>query len=145
MCIRRQYRRFFCEKGYYSCVSAHVHFGFVHNIVCRRKRYDYIYVDLTRLSASLNISGTTASCSGTAKTLISTDTIKMSMYLQKQTSTGWSNVASWYKEGTRLISLDKTKGSLSPGTYRVHLYVVVYDTNGGFVESANAYSKSKTV
>lgn len=103
------------------------------------------YVDLTRLSASLNISGTTASCSGTAKTLISTDTIKMSMYLQKQTSTGWSNVASWYKEGTRLISLDKTKGSLSPGTYRVHLYVVVYDTNGGFVESANAYSKSKTV
>ena len=103
------------------------------------------YVDLTRLSASLNISGTTASCSGTAKTLISTDTIKMSMYLQKQTSTGWSNVASWYKEGTRLVTLDKSRSGLSAGTYRVLLYVTVYDSNGNFVESACVYSKQKMI
>lgn len=102
------------------------------------------YVDLTRLSASLNISGITASCSGTAKSLISTDIIKMSMYLQKQTSTGWSNVASWYKEGTRLVTLDKSKSGLSAGTYRVLLYVTVYDSNGIFVESAYAYSKLRT-
>lgn len=102
------------------------------------------YVDLTRLSASLNISGTTATCSGTAKTLISTDTIKMSMYLQKQASTGWSSIASWYKEGTRLVTLDKSKSGLSAGTYRVLLYVTVYDSNGNFVESAYAYSKLKT-
>ncbi len=103
------------------------------------------YVDLTRLSASLNISGTTASCSGTAKTLISTDTIKMSMYLQKQTSTGWSNVSSWYKQGVRLVTLKKDKSGLTAGTYRVRLYVLVYDSNGSFIESANVYSQLKIV
>lgn len=109
---------------------------------------DYLnirYVDLTRLSASLNINGTTASCSGTAKTLISTDTIKMSMYLQKHTSTGWNIIRSWYKQGIRLVTLDKSESGLSSGTYRVFLYTEVYDSNGNFVESAYAYSKLKTI
>lgn len=103
------------------------------------------YVDLTRLSASLSISGTTVSCSGTAKSLISTDTIMMTMYLQKMTSIGWVSVASWYKEGMRLVTLDKKTSNLSAGTYRVRLYVTVYDSSGNYIESANAYSKSKTI
>ena len=107
--------------------------------------YSVKYVDLTRLSAVLGISGKTASCSGTAKTMVSTDTIKMTMYLQKQTSTGWSSVASWSTQGKRLVTLDKSKSGLSAGTYRVRIYITVYDANGTFVESANAYSKLKTI
>ena len=103
------------------------------------------YVDLTILSAALEISGNTASCSGTAKTMVSTDTIKMTMYLQKQVSTGWSTAASWSKQGKKLVTLDKSKSGLSAGTYRVRLYIAVYDSNGTFVESANAYSKLKVV
>ncbi len=103
------------------------------------------YIDLSRVAVSLRINGNTAQCSGSARSIISTDTIKMTMYLQKQTSTGWSNVASWYKEGTRLVMLDKSKSGLSAGTYRVLLYVTVYDSNGIFVESAFAYSKLKAI
>ena len=110
-----------------------------------KELYSVKYVDLTRLSAVLGISEKTASCSGTAKTMVSTDTIKMTMYLQKQTSTGWSSVASWSTQGKRLVTLDKSKSGLSAGTYRVRLYIAVYDSNGTFVESANAYSKLKTI
>ncbi len=103
------------------------------------------YVNLFNVSASLDISGNTAYCTGFAKSVFSTDTIKMTMYLQKQTSTGWSTVAIWYKQDTRLVTLDKSKSGLSAGTYRIRIYVTVYNSNGNFVESANAYSKLKTV
>ena len=67
------------------------------------------------------------------------------MYLQKETSTGWSSVASWSIQGKKLVTLDKSKSGLSAGTYRVRIYITVYDANGTFVESANAYSKLKVI
>lgn len=103
------------------------------------------YIDISRITASLDISGNTASCYGSARSRVDTDSIHMWMYLQKQTSTGWTMVTSWYKQNTRLVSLDKTKSGLSAGTYRVRLYIKVYDSNGNFVEYANAYSKLKVV
>ena len=103
------------------------------------------YIDLSRITATLNISGNTASCYGSARTIINTDSIHMWMYLQKQTSTGWTTVYSWYKQDVHLAVLDESRSGLSSGTYRLRLYVKVYDANGYFVESANAYSKLKTV
>lgn len=103
------------------------------------------YIDISRITASLDISGNTASCYGSAQSRVSTDSVHMWMYLQKQTTTGWTTVSSWYKQNTRLVSLDKTKSGLSAGTYRVRLYIEVYDSNENFVEYANAYSKLKTV
>lgn len=103
------------------------------------------YIDISRLTTSLDISGNTASCYGSAQSRVSTDSIHMWMYLQKQTATGWTTVASWYKQNVRLVSLDKTKSGLSAGTYRVHVYIEVYDSNGNFVEYANAYSTLKIV
>lgn len=103
------------------------------------------YIDISRITASLDISGNTASCYGSAQSRVSTDSVHMWMYLQKQTTTGWTTVASWYKQNVRLVSLDKTKSGLSAGTYRVHVYIVVYDSNGNFVEYANTYSKLKIV
>ena len=103
------------------------------------------YIDLSSTTASLQINGNTASCYGYARSRVSTDSIHMWMYLQKQTTTGWTTVSSWYKQNVRLVSLDKTKSGLSAGTYRVRLYIEVYDSNGNFVEYANAYSKLKVV
>ena len=103
------------------------------------------YIDIYRITTSLGISGNTASCYGSAQSRVDTDSIHMWMYLQKQTSTGWTMVTSWYKQNTRLVSLDNTKSGLSAGTYRVRLYIEVYDSNGNFVEYANAYSKLKVV
>lgn len=115
------------------------------NVIQVGGSYNTDYIDIYRISVSLNITGNTALCSGSAKSMISTDTIKMTMYLQKQTSTGWSNVASWYKQDIRLVSLNKSKSGLSSGTYRVFLYVEVFDSNGNYIESANAFSKLKIV
>lgn len=103
------------------------------------------YIDLSRITTTLNISGNIASCYGLARTIINTDSIHMWMYLQKQTSTGWTTVYSWYEQDTRIVVLDESRSGLSSGTYRLRLYVKVYDANGSFVESANAYSKLKTV
>lgn len=103
------------------------------------------YVDLISVSASLRVNGNTAFCYGSACSRVNTDSIHMWMYLQKQTSAGWTTVYSWYEQDTRLAVLDESKSGLSSGTYRLRLYVKVYDTNGYFVESANVYSKLKTV
>lgn len=103
------------------------------------------YIDLSRVAVSLQINGNTAQCSGSARSIISTDTIKMTMYLQKHTSTGWNSIRSWYKQGLRLVTLDKNESGLSSGTYRVYLYIEVYNSNANFVESAHAYSKLKTI
>lgn len=103
------------------------------------------YIDLSRITVSLQTNGNTASCYGSARTIVSTDSIHMWMYLQKQTSNGWTTVYSWYEQDIRLAVLDEGRSGLSSGTYRLRLYVKVYDANGYFVESANAYSKLKTV
>ncbi len=103
------------------------------------------YIDLSRITTTLNISGNIASCYGSARTIVSTDSIHMWMYLQKQTSNGWTTVYSWYEQDVHLAVLDESRSGLSSGTYRVRVYVRVYDANGSFVESANAYSKLKTV
>lgn len=47
--------------------------------VALKEPYGIKYVDLTIISAALEISGDTASCSGTAKTMVGTDTIKMTI------------------------------------------------------------------
>lgn len=103
------------------------------------------YVDLISASATLRVNGNTAFCYGSARSRVNTDSIHMWMYLQKQTSTGWTTVYSWYEQDTRIVVLDESRSGLSSGTYRVRVYVKVYDANGYFVESANAYSKLKTV
>lgn len=103
------------------------------------------YIDLSRITVSLQTNGNTASCYGSARTIVSTDSIHMWMYLQKQTSNGWTTVYSWYEQDVHLAVLDESRSGLSSGTYRLRLYVKVYDANGYFVESANVYSKLKTV
>lgn len=103
------------------------------------------YIDLAVVSAALQINGNTALCYGSARTIVNTDSIHMWMYLQKQTSAGWTTVYSWHEQDVRLAVLDESRNGLSSGTYRVRVYVRVYDANGSFVESANAYSKLKTV
>ena len=103
------------------------------------------YVDLISVSVSLRVNGNTAFCYGSACSRVNTDSIHLWMYLQKQTSDGWTTVYSWYEQDIRLAVLDESRSGLSSGTYRVRVYVRVYDANGYFVESANAYSKLKTV
>jgi len=89
-------------------------------------------------SASLAISGSTATCGGTGSAYASmASSVNLCMYLQKYNS-GWTTVASWSTtvSGTTAI-LSKT-ATVSSGTYRVK----VVCTAGG--ESITIYSATKT-
>ena len=59
--------------------------------------------------ASISISGITASCNATLKAKYSTN-LKIEMVLQKQTSSGYTNVTTWTATGTGTsLSLSKSK------------------------------------
>ena len=104
------------------------------------------YLDLKRVSAELQISGTTATCSGAATSKYNSDSIHMTMYLQKRGDNNqWSSIASWSATSTLKVSLNQTKSGLSGGTYRVRVFVSVYDANRTFVESTNCYSTAKSI
>ena len=69
----------------------------------------------------------------------------MTMCLQKKTSACSGARRQVGATRAKNVKLDENKSGLSTGTYRVRLYIAVYDSNGTFVESANAYSKLKTI
>ena len=105
------------------------------------------YVDIQSNRVALSISSKTATCTGSVTARTASNKVNLTLYLQKQVNSGWSTVTSWSTSGTggRSIILSKTKSGLSSGTYRVRLYISVYDANGHFVESMNLYSNSETI
>lgn len=98
---------------------------------------------LTIVDTALSINSNTATCFGMAKTSSDNYNINISMNLQKKSGISWNTIGSWSGTGTGIegAKLNKTKSNLSNGTYRVTLYVSVYDNNGKFIESTNGYSK----
>lgn len=77
------------------------------------------YTVIRSKSASISVSGTTASCNAKL-TAQSSATLTIKMTLQKKSGSTWSNVQSWTasKTGT-LLTLSKTKSVTSGGTYRL--------------------------
>lgn len=77
------------------------------------------YAVIRSKSASISISGTTASCFAKL-TAQSSAALSIKMTLQKKSGSTWSNVQSWSasKSGTSL-TLSKTKAVTSGGTYRL--------------------------
>lgn len=77
------------------------------------------YTVIRSKSASVSVSGTTASCYAKL-TSQSSATLTIKMTLQKKSGSTWSNVQSWTasKTGTSL-TMSKTKSVTSGGTYRL--------------------------
>lgn len=77
------------------------------------------YTVIRSKSASVSVSGTTASCYAKL-TAQSSATLTIKMTLQKKSGSTWSNVQSWTasKTGTSL-TMSKTKTVTSGGTYRM--------------------------
>lgn len=103
------------------------------------------FVSLAKVSADVVMNGKTATCYGSAKTMSSNDTLLMIMTLQRKSGSSWTAVASWSKTDDRMVSLTKEKSGLSSGTYRVQVYVGVYNANGAFIESTTVYSQNYTI
>ena len=89
-------------------------------------------------SASLAISGSTATCGGTGSAYASmASSVKLEMYLQKDNS-GWTTVASWSTTASGTTAILSKTATVSSGTYRVK----VVCTAGG--ESITVYSTIKS-
>ena len=102
---------------------------------------DYQYIE--NIKTSLSISGKIADAGVyIADTNGDTTKLSCSMYLQKHSSGGWSNVASWSKStNSNRLPMSHTK-SVSKGKYRVKSVVKAYKGNRS--ETITDYSKVKT-
>lgn len=90
-------------------------------------------------SASLAISGSTATCAGTGSAYASmASSVKLTMYLQKYSSGTWSNAATWTTTANSTTAVISKTATVSSGTYRVKIVC----TAGG--ESVTVYSTTKT-
>ena len=100
------------------------------------------YVNLTKLSPDIDISGGTAACECTARSNASSDSIYLSMSLQRHSDGGWTNVKSWATTGAGSASLYKTTDVSSGYYYRVKASAMVYNADGTLVETANKTTSS---
>jgi len=90
-------------------------------------------------SASLSISGSTATCgaSGTAYSSMASS-VSLTMYLQKYSSGSWTSISSWSTTKSGTVAVLSSTKTIGTGTYRVK----VVCTAGG--ESVTVYSGTKT-
>ena len=106
------------------------------------QRYSY----LVFVSASVTISSSgTAKCvaSGRISSGYNNYTVNISATLQRQTSTGWVNVKTWYGSGNQTCYLEVYKYYLASGYYyRLRSTATVYSSSGVAVETGIAYSSS---
>ena len=105
------------------------------------------FVKLSEAKAGISINNKTATCTGLAKAQDSSFKINITMRLQQKSGTSWNTISTWTGTGSGLTGarLNKTKNSLSSGTYRTSLYVSVFDCNNKFVESTTVNSASSIV
>lgn len=87
------------------------------------------YAYTTSTTSTLIISGTTATCTSSAKGKTGVTKIEATQYLEKKISKDtWSSIDHWYAsvDGNILEGMTNTKSDLSSGTYRLRTVFVVY-------------------
>ena len=96
------------------------------------------YTNIRSLTASLEISKSgCASCYGKVVLTKSTDTVDLTMELQRsRDDTSWDTVKTWDTSGSGTIYLDEDWYVTSGYSYRVHVTAEVYSSNGTLVETA---------
>ena len=100
------------------------------------------YERLHHISANLYISPTgMAECTGSARSDYDTDTIELSVTLQRKNSSKvWIAVESWYSTG-RLIASKTGSIQVTGGyEYRTRVIASLYKSDGTFVEAVTIYS-----
>ena len=89
---------------------------------------------------SINSSGR-ASCLGIASLYDESQTVQLTVSLQKQSGTSWSTVQSWTASGSGLSGVEIARDYyVVHGTYRVCNTAKVYSATGTLLETASVYS-----
>ncbi len=90
------------------------------------------YAYTTSTTSTLIISGTTATCTSSAKGKTGVTKIEATQYLEKKISEDeWESIDHWHASvnGNILEGMTNTKSNLSSGTYRLRTVFVVYMGN----------------
>ncbi len=101
------------------------------------------YERASDVQASLSKSGASAKCAGFIRSMSATDKISLTMTLRKKSGGSWLYVDSWSDSGTYSVSLSKTTGGLSSGTYKLLVSGTV--SGGGISEPVSKESGEITI
>ena len=101
----------------------------------------YTYTSV--IKSTINVSGSTASASGSITPKPSNYRTFVKVELQKKENGSWTTIASWTKSNESGVSSVKGSKTLTKGiTYRVYTTGKVYDSSGNLLETA--YKASNT-
>ncbi|MDD2300005.1 MAG: DUF6147 family protein [Fermentimonas sp.] len=102
----------------------------------------FTYISLLSPGLSINSSGK-ATCTGLASAYDSSHTTRLTVELQKSTSSGWSTIKTWSASatGTSVARVEKDYYVVH-GTYRVCATAKVYNASCILLESKSFYSNT---
>jgi len=105
---------------------------------------NYIGINILSISLDINSAGLTTS-TGIVYPSSNSYTAKLTVSLQKYTSSGWTTLNSWSGSGTGLSGAS-VNGSyyVARGTYRSRITARIYNSSGTLIETETAYSAKKT-
>lgn len=101
-----------------------------------------LYNDTNRASASLSISGGSATCLGKVKPDGASQSASISMRLQQKKDGRWTNIATWTgsASGGKTASLSKTRSVEKGYNYRLYVSGTIKNSDGSTAESPYKYS-----
>lgn len=100
------------------------------------------FTHISMLESRLSISSSgLATCFGRASTYDSSQTVKLTVILQKSTANGWEEVKAWTESGAGVpgVGFERQYYVVS-GTYRVCVTARVYSSGGTMLEAVSGYS-----
>lgn len=105
-----------------------------------------LFMNIAFLGPGLSIdSSGKASCLGVASLYDESQTVQLTVSLQKLSGTSWSTVQSWTGSGSGLSGVEIARDYyVVHGTYRVCNTARVYSAAGTLLETASAYSSVVT-
>ncbi len=104
------------------------------------------YVGLISASGTLSINSSgIATCTGVAD-LYNGYTAEVTVTLQRKISGSWVPYTSWAGSGSSTVFVNRSTSSSIPSgyKYRTYVYVIIYDSDDNYVESAEAWSSAKS-
>lgn len=104
----------------------------------------FTYISLLNAGLEINNAGK-ATCIGHASAYDNTHTTRLTVQLQKSTSSGWSTVKSWSASSTgQSVAGLQENYYVVRGIYRVCSTAKIYNASGNLLESKSAYSDTAT-
>jgi len=118
--------------------------GIVEGVDTTQIELRYAHIMGTTATININSSSGKITSSMTAVSSVTSDTLRVTMSLQKLENGDWEDVKTWNASSQHSISYSKPYYVYERGTYRVYVVIEVYNSSNNLVESVTAESAEKT-